>query len=90
MISIPYLLNSPIALHWWWSVGAVEVRHLLIIVKGEYSTNNIVTPGHEAWLKAILNLTHLGCKWDWRTENWVINYSEDTDRVKQGKEGRVE
>lgn len=83
-------LNSPIALHWWWYVGAVEVRHLLVIVKGEYSTNNKVALGHKIWLEGILKLTDLGCKRGCRTENWVINCREDTDRVKQSKVGGTE
>lgn len=87
MISNPLLLNSPIALHWRWFVGAVEVRHLLVIVKREDPPNNIVTLGHKAWMKTVLKCAHFGCRWGWRGDarNWVISYSEDTDSVQQGK-----
>lgn len=86
-VSFPHVSNSPIALHWRWSVGAIEVWHLLVIMKGEDPPNNIVTLGHKAWLKAVLKCANFGCRWGWRGEagNWDILYSEDTERVKQGE-----
>lgn len=68
MISCQHLLNSPIALHWWWSVGAIEVWHLLVIMKGKDPPNHIVTLSHKAWLKAVLKSAHFGCRWGWRGE----------------------
>lgn len=87
IISIAHILNSPIALHWWWSVGAVDVWHLLVIVKGEDPPDNKVTLGHKAWRKAFVKRAHIGCRWRCRGDasNCVISYGEDTDRVKQGK-----
>ncbi len=82
-----YLLNSPIAHHSVWSVGAVKIWHLLVVVKGKDSPNNIVTLGHKARLEAALKHAYFCCKLCLRGEsrNLVTSYSKDTDRVKQGR-----
>lgn len=59
---IARLLNSPIAFHWLRSIGAIEVRHLLVIVKREYSSDDKVTFGHKARLKVVLNYAHACCQ----------------------------
>lgn len=74
-------LNLPIALHWWWSVGAVKVWHFLVIMKGKDPPNNIVALCHKAWLEAILNHAHFG--WSGEAGHLGISRREDTDKIKQ-------
>lgn len=62
MTLIARLLNSPVAFHWLRSVSAVEVWHLLVIVKREYSSDSEVAVGHKARLKVVLNHTHTRCQ----------------------------
>lgn len=48
----------PIACYWHWSVGVVEVRHILVEMKGKHSPNYKVTMSLKSWLKAVLKPAH--------------------------------